>query len=214
MADLTIDIVADPICPWCYLGYTRLKAAIEHLGDDFRFDIHWLPFELHPDIPNAGVSRTQYLGQKFGSQEKLNEVSHALQNVGYEAGLEFNFTDDDLIPNTKLAQQFVAQASRMSLATPMMTALFYAYFTKGENIGDAAVLSRIAKEVGLQDEDVEDALSREAELLVEEKIERLNRLQIESVPTYIVNEKYLVQGAHPPETFAEILTDINKENDA
>ncbi|WP_067214535.1 DsbA family oxidoreductase [Marinomonas gallaica] len=214
MADLTIDIVADPICPWCYLGYTRLKAAIEHLGDDFRFDIHWLPFELHPDIPSAGVSRTQYLGQKFGSQEKLNEVSHALQNVGYEAGLEFNFTDDDLIPNTKLAQQFVAQASRMSLATPMMTALFYAYFTKGENIGDGAVLSRIAKEVGLQDEDIEDALSREAELLVEEKMERLNRLQIESVPTYIVNEKYLVQGAHPPETFAEILTDINKENDA
>ncbi|SBS26085.1 DSBA-like thioredoxin domain protein [Marinomonas aquimarina] len=214
MADLTIDIVADPVCPWCYLGYTRLKAAMEHLGDDFRFDIHWLPFELHPEVPAAGVPRSQYLGQKFGSQEKLNEVTHALQNVGIEAGVEFNFSDKDVIPNTKLAHQFIAQASRMSLATPMMTALFYAYFSKGENIGDQDILVRIAKEVGLQEEDIEDALSREAELLVEEKMERLAKLQIQSVPTYIINEKFLVQGAHPPETFAEILTDITKEDGA
>ena len=214
MADLTIDIVADPVCPWCYLGYTRLKAAIEHLGDDFRFDIHWLPFELHPDVPNSGVPRTEYLGKKFGSQEKLNEVTHALQNVGQEAGLEFNFSEKDVIPNTKLAHQFIAQASRMNLSTAMMTALFYAYFTLGENIGDETVITKIARDVGLQDEDIEDALSREAELLVEEKMERLASLNIQSVPTYIVNEKFLVQGAHPPETFAEILTDITKENGA
>lgn len=214
MADLTIDIVADPVCPWCYLGYTRLKAAIEHLGDDFRFDIHWLPFELHPDVPKEGVFRNDYLGKKFGSQEKLNEVTHALQNVGVEAGLEFNFSDKDVVPNTKLAHQFVAQASRLQLATPMMSALFYAYFTKGEDIGDSVTLTRLAKEVGLQEEDIEDALSREAELLVEEKMERLAQLKIESVPTYIINEKYLVQGAHPPETFAEILTDISNESGA
>lgn len=214
MADLTIDIVADPVCPWCYLGYTRLRAAMEHLGDDFRFDIHWLPYELHPDIAKDGVSRNDYLGKKFGSQEKLNEVTHALQNVGHEAGLEFNFSDKDIVPNTKLAHQFIAQASRMNLATPMMMALFYAYFTKGENIGDSKVLTRLAKEVGLQEEDIEDALSREAEILVEEKMERLAQLNIDSVPTYIINEKFLVQGAHPPETFAEILTDINQENDA
>ncbi|MFD1384855.1 DsbA family oxidoreductase [Rhodanobacter aciditrophus] len=214
MADLTIDIVADPVCPWCYLGYTRLKAAIEHLGDDFRFDIHWLPFELHPDVPNSGVPRAEYLGKKFGSQEKLNEVTHALQNVGQEAGLEFNFSEKDVIPNTKLAHQFIAQASRMNLSTAMMTALFYAYFTLGENIGDETVITKIARDVGLQDEDIEDALSREAELLVEEKMERLASLNIQSVPTYIVNEKFLVQGAHPPETFAEILTDITKENGA
>lgn len=214
MADLTIDIVADPVCPWCYLGYTRLKAAIEHLGDDFRFDIHWLPFELHPDVPKSGVPRTDYLGKKFGSQEKLNEVTHALQNVGHEAGLEFNFSEKDVIPNTKLAHQFIAQAARMNLSTAMMTALFYAYFTLGENIGDEAVVTKIARDVGLQDEDIEDALSREAEILVEEKMERLANLNIQSVPTYIVNEKYLIQGAHPPETFAEILTDITKENGA
>ncbi len=214
MADLTIDIVADPVCPWCYLGYTRLKAAIEHLGDDFRFDIHWLPFELHPDVPNSGVPRAEYLGKKFGSQEKLNEVTHALQNVGQEAGLEFNFSEKDVIPNTKIAHQFIAQASRMNLSTAMMTALFYAYFTLGENIGDETVITKIARDVGLQDEDIEDALSREAELLVEEKMERLASLNIQSVPTYIVNEKFLVQGAHPPETFAEILTDITKENGA
>ncbi|MBM6550455.1 DsbA family oxidoreductase [Marinomonas ostreistagni] len=214
MADLTIDIVADPVCPWCYLGYTRLRAAMEHLGDDFRFDIHWLPFELHPDVPKDGVARNDYLGKKFGSQEKLNEVTHALQNVGHEAGLEFNFSDKDIVPNTKLAHQFIAQAGRMNLATPMVTTLFYAYFTKGENIGDSAVLTRLAKEVGLQEEDIEEALSREAEILVEEKMERLAQLNIDSVPTYIINEKFLVQGAHPPETFAEILTDINQENDA
>ncbi|RDL43848.1 DsbA family oxidoreductase [Marinomonas piezotolerans] len=214
MADLTIDIIADPVCPWCYLGYTRLKAAMDHLGDDFRFDIHWLPFELHPEVPQTGVPRAEYLGKKFGGQEKLNEATHALQNVGVEAGIEFNFSDKDVVPNTKLAHQFISQASRMELATSMMTALFYAYFTKGENIGDVTVITRIAKEVGLQEDDIEDALSREAEILVEEKMDRLTSLNIQSVPTYIVNEKFLVQGAHPPETFAEILTDITKENDA
>lgn len=214
MADLTIDIIADPVCPWCYLGYTRLKAAMEHLGDDFRFDIHWLPYELHPEISKAGVSRNAYLGKKFGSQEKLNEVSHALQNVGYEAGLEFNFTDEDIIPNTKLAHQFVTIADQSNFGTPMMMALFYAYFTKGENIGTPETLVRIAKEVGLSDEAIEEALSRETELLIEEKIERLANLNIQSVPTYIINEQYLVQGAQAAETFAEILTDINNENDA
>jgi len=74
MADLRIDIISDVVCPWCYLGYSRLKQAIEQLGDDYRIDIRWQPFELHPDMPLSGADRETYLGERFGSPEKRHTL--------------------------------------------------------------------------------------------------------------------------------------------
>ncbi|TPE48907.1 DsbA family oxidoreductase [Maribrevibacterium harenarium] len=208
MADVTIDIIADPVCPWCYLGYRRLQGAVEHLGDSYRFKLNWLPFELHPDIPATGVLRDDYLGRKFGSQEKLNEVSHALQTIGAAEGIEFNFSPEDVVPNTLKAHQLMLQAVKQDLATPMMLALFDAYFTKGENIGLETVLTKIAKNVGLEDELINDAFTRSGAQIVQEKIDKIRRLNIQSVPSYIINEQFLLQGARSPEEFAQAIIEV------
>ncbi|MFT2096802.1 DsbA family oxidoreductase [Marinomonas sp. 2405UD66-6] len=208
MADLRIDIISDVICPWCYLGYSRLKQAIEQLGDDYRIDIRWQPFELHPDMPIEGADRDTYLGEKFGSPEKLNEATHALQQVGIEAGIQFNFSEKDRVPNTKLAHQFVLAATKANLATPFVLALFHAYFTDGKDIGLQSVLKDTALSVGMQEVDVEYALSEKAKTITEKKLTHLRGLEINSAPTYVINDKYMIHGAHDPESFLKVLTDI------
>lgn len=208
MADLRIDIISDVVCPWCYLGYSRLKQAIEQLGDDYKIDIRWQPFELHPDMPLEGADRETYLGERFGSQEKLNEATHAIQQVGIEAGIEFNFSEKDRIPNTKLAHQFVLAATKSGLATPFILAAFHAYFTDGKDIGSKSILEEVAISIGMQKADIEYALSAEAKTLTEKKLQHLRGLDINSVPTYVINDKYMVQGAHDPESFLKVLTDI------
>ncbi|MBD5770226.1 DsbA family oxidoreductase [Marinomonas colpomeniae] len=208
MADLRIDIISDVICPWCYLGYSRLKQAIEQLGDDYRIDIRWQPFELHPDMPIQGADRDTYLGERFGSPEKLNEATHAIQQVGIEAGISFNFSEKDHIPNTKLAHQFVLSATKSGLATPFVLALFHNYFTNGKDIGKQTILEEIALSIGMQKTDIDYATNKEAQLLTEKKLTHLRSLDINSAPTYVINDKFMVQGAHDPESFLKVLTDI------
>lgn len=208
MADLRIDIISDLVCPWCYLGYSRLKQAIDQLGEDYKIDLRWQPFELHPDIPLSGADRDAYLSEKFGSQEKLNEVNHALQHVGKEAGIEFNFSEKDRVPNTKLTHQFMLAASKASLATPFALALFYAYFTNGEDIGSAQVLEKVALATGLKTDDIAYATSDKARQLTEKKLQHLRQMDIQSVPTYVINDKYMLHGAHDPESFLKVLHDI------
>ncbi len=208
MADLRIDIISDVICPWCYLGYSRLKQAIEQLGDDYRMDIRWQPFELHPDMPIQGADRDTYLGERFGSPEKLNEATHAIQQVGLEAGIQFNFSEKDHMPNTKLAHQFVLAATKANLSTPFVLALYHGYFTDGKNIGEQKILEEVALSVGLQQTDIDYAMSSEAKTITEKKLAQLRSLEINSAPTYVINDKYMIQGAHDPESFLKVLTDI------
>lgn len=208
MADLRIDIISDVICPWCYLGYSRLKQAIEQLGDDYRIDIRWQPFELHPDIPIEGADRDTYLGERFGSPEKLNEATHALQQVGIEAGIQFNFSEKDRVPNTKLAHQFVLAATKSNLATPFILALFHAYFTNGKDIGLKSILEETALSIGMQQIDIEYALSEKAQSITEKKLTHLRSSDIHSAPTYVINDTFMIHGAHDPESFLKVLTDI------
>ncbi|MCB5162153.1 DsbA family oxidoreductase [Marinomonas algarum] len=212
MADLRIDIIADLVCPWCYLGYTRLKQATEQLGDDYRIDLRWQPFELHHDIPTDGVDRETYLVKRFGSAERLNEATHALQQVGIEAGIAFNFSEKDRLPNTILAHQFVLAATKCNLATPFVLAVFHAYFTDGKDIGKSTVLKEIAQTVGMQTADIDYAVSSKAKTLVEKKLARLNSLEINSAPTYVINDKFMIQGAHDAESFLKVLNDIAKKS--
>jgi predicted DsbA family dithiol-disulfide isomerase len=208
VADFRIDIISDLVCPWCYLGYTRLKQAIDQLGDDYRFDLQWQPFELHPEIDSQGVDKETYLSKKFGSRERLNEANHALQQVGIAEGIQFNFTDKDILPNTQLAHRLVAIANPKGLGTPLSLALLNAYFTDGKDIGNVDVLTHIALSVGLEMDAIETAFSDTTARLIEKKKQRLASLDIQSVPTYVINDKYLIQGAHSPADFFKVLSDI------
>lgn len=208
MADLRIDIIADPVCPWCYLGYTRLKQAIDQLGDDYRFQLHWQPFELHPDIGSQGEERERYLAEKFGSVEKVREVSTVLVQLGQAEGVDFHFTEKDRIPNTHLAHQLIAIADQQQLGTALATALFKAYFSEGKDIGNPDVLIEEASQLGLSEEHIEQAFTDQTRRYVDKKLAQFQKLGIQSVPTYVINDTYLVQGAQSAADFAKTLEHI------
>ncbi|ADZ90759.1 DsbA family oxidoreductase [Marinomonas mediterranea] len=213
MADIRIDIIADYVCPWCYLGYNRLNQAIEQLGDDYKFDLRWQPFELHPEIPAEGVDRDAYLSKKFGSQEKLNEVSHALQQIGQQEGLIFNFSEDDIVPNTFLAHQLMTRVKSSELSTAVALALFDAYFAQGINIGDKSELIKIAKDAGVGQSEIDNLFCLEDQVLTEKKLKHLGTMGINSVPTYVVNDQFMIQGAHSAESLFKTLYDIIENED-
>jgi predicted DsbA family dithiol-disulfide isomerase len=102
----------------------------------------------------------------------------------------------------------VLAATKSGLATPFVLAVFHAYFTDGKDIGSKGTLEEIAVSIGMQKADIEYALSAEAKTLTEKKLQHLRGLEINSVPTYVINDKYMVQGAHDPASFLKVLTDI------
>jgi len=102
----------------------------------------------------------------------------------------------------------VLAATKANLATPFVLALFHAYFTDGKDIGSERILEEVSLSIGLKKADIEYALSPEAKTLTEKKLQHLRGLDIHSVPTYVINDKYMVQGAHTPESFLKVLNDI------
>lgn len=212
MADFRIDIITDMVCPWGYIGYTRLKQAIEQLGDDYRFELHWQPLELHEDIPMDGVDRQSYLTNRFGSEEKLNEADHAIQQIGSEAGIEFNFNDKAPLPNTRLAHQLLQFANNKKQSTNLALAFYHAYFTELKDIGDKQVLADIANQIGLSQEDIDNAFSEKTTTLVNTKIAHFKKLDITSSPTYVINDKYMIHGPHQPQDFCKVIMDIAEKN--
>jgi predicted DsbA family dithiol-disulfide isomerase len=214
MADFRIDIICDTVCPWAYLGYSRLKQAMEQLGDDYRFDIRWQPLELHPEVSTQGQNRTEYLTARFGSEERLNEADHAMQQVGKEEGIEFNFSDKAVVPNTHLSHQLIYIANTQKLGTSMALALFYAYFTEAKNLGDVDVLADIAKQAGLSSESIDNAFTEETKLKVEKKLAQFKKLEIDSSPTYVINDQYVIQGPHQAKDFFKVIMDIAEKTPA
>jgi len=208
MADFRIDIITDMVCPLGYLGYTRLKQAIEQLGDDYQFELHWQPLELHSGIPLDGVDRTEYLASRFGNEERLNEADHAMQQIGSEAGIEFNFSDKTVLPNTRLTHQLLQVANHKKQSTNLALALYRAYFTELKDIGSKKQLVKIADQIGLTSEDIDKAFSVTVATQVAKRIEHFKTLEITSSPTYVINDKFVIHGPHQPQDFCQVIMDI------
>lgn len=208
MADFRIDIITDMVCPWGYIGYTRLKQAMEQLGDDYQFDLFWQPFELHEGIPESGVDRAEYLVNRFATEERLNEADHAIQQIGLEAGIEFNFSDKAVLPNTLLAHQLIQVANDKKQATNLALAIYNAYFTDLKDIGNKLVLTDLALQIGLSQEDIDLAFSEKYTNFVKKKLAHFKSLDITSSPTYVINDKFVIHGPHQPEDFCKVILDI------
>ena len=109
---LTIDIVSDVVCPWCYIGKRKLEAALAlpEAADLPPVQIRWHPFQLNPDLPEAGMPRKQYLEEKFGGPARAAEIYARVHAAGAAVGLDLKF---DAIPqqaNTLAAHALIAFA--------------------------------------------------------------------------------------------------------
>jgi predicted DsbA family dithiol-disulfide isomerase len=150
---LTIDVVSDVVCPWCYLGEKRLEAALA--DESGPVAVRWRPYQLDQTIPAGGLDRAEYMEKKFGKSGRLQSVHDNLTRLGAEVGLPFAFAKIKRSPNTLDAHRLIRWAGSAGVQEKVVDRLFNAYFVEGRDIGDRAVLAGIAAECGLDAELVE-----------------------------------------------------------
>ena len=146
---LHIEIVSDYVCPWCYVGKRRLESAIEQ-RPDLDIEVSWRPFQLSPDMPRSGRKRLEHYQQIFGA-ERAQTIMDSMKDTGHEEGIAFGSSPDAMSPNTLSAHVLTLWARENSSidTNALAEKLFSAHHVDCENIGDHAVLSRIAGEVGM-----------------------------------------------------------------
>jgi predicted DsbA family dithiol-disulfide isomerase len=200
---LLIEIASDVVCPWCYIGKRRMEKALALLDGDIEARIEWLPFQLNPDMPAAGIARADYRRAKFGSVEKGRALDARVAQEGAGEGIAFAFDRMQRTPNTIAAHQLVDLAQKQGRGNAVVDALFRAYFEEAKDIGDEAVLNAIAEREGVIGRADEKILEE-----VKEKEERVRGLGISGVPTFIFDRKTGVSGAYPPENLVQIIRDV------
>lgn len=211
---LTIDIVSDVMCPWCYIGKRRLEAALAKVGNEIDIDVRWRPYQLDPTLPKEGKDRRQYLEDKFGGPEGAEKAYAAVRAAGAEENIPFAFDKIEVSANTLDAHRVIRWAGSLGSATQdsMVETLFKAYFEDGRNIGDDAVLLEAAEQVGLEGPVVERLLAGDADRdQVSAEIDQARQMGVTGVPCFIIDMKYAVVGAQPAEALVDALRKIAAE---
>jgi predicted DsbA family dithiol-disulfide isomerase len=197
---LTIDVVSDVICPWCFLGKRRLDKAIE-LVPEAKVEVRWHPFFLDPTIPAEGIDRHAYMVKKFG-EERLKTLHDPLIEAGAKDGVPYQFDKITRTPNTLNAHRLIRWAAEAGTQAEIVEALFMAYWNQGKDIGDINVLSEIAETSGLK-RARKDLVTDKDKLEIFSEVKQAQSMGIQGVPTFIVAQKYGVSGAQSPELLAD-----------
>ena len=209
MKTLKCQIYSDVICPWCLIGWTNLKAAAERLEGDIALEVSWLPFELNPDIPPEGQDRQAYLAAKFGGAERTGQIYARVAQAAEAAGLDLALDSIRRTPSTLAAHRLILLAEGKGLGTRLKETLFDRYFRQGQDIGAHAVLTEAAVSCGLDEAEVRAFLAGEEGVEPVRAFEqRARELGISGVPFFIVEGKYGLSGAQPPDVFAKALSEI------
>ncbi len=205
---LPIAVVSDVVCPWCYLGKRRLEAALV-LAPGIDVAVRWKPFRLDPTIPRSGIERRRYLENKFGSLEAVRPAHDQLTALGQAAGIDFRFDRITRSPNTVDAHRLIRWSEQTDRQDTVVDRLFHAYFTDGLDIGDRGVLSAVAADSGLDPEETARRLASDEDRgEVEAEIKGAYRIGITGVPSFVIDHRYAIVGAHPAETLADALAEI------
>jgi predicted DsbA family dithiol-disulfide isomerase len=203
-----IDIISDVMCPWCVIGYKGLQQALQQLDGELKASIYWQPFELNPTMPDQGQELSEHIAEKYGStaQQSKKNRDHITQ-MGAELGFEFNFTDGQRILNTFKAHQLLHWAGESSnRQTELKMALLSAYFTQGRDVSSHDVLLQIVEEVGLDADYAGKLLSDQVYAGdVRALQQQWGQLGVTAVPTFIIDEKFIISGGQPPEAFVQSL---------
>lgn len=191
---LSIDIVSDVVCPWCYLGEKRLAAALAE--DSEPVIVRWRPYQLDPTIPEGGLDRAEYMERKFGRDGRLNAVHDQLVRLGEEVGLPFAFDRITRAPNTLDAHRVIRWAASTGAQSEVVDRLFRAYFVEGRDIGDRAVLLDIAAESGLDVALVARLFAEGADVeAVRSEIAQAQAMGVTGVPFFVFAGRLGVPGA-------------------
>lgn len=203
---IDLEIVADFVCPWCFIGLRRLENAIDrvrlgHPGLQLR--TRWRPFFLNPNTPPEGEPYLPFLTRKFGSREAVDALFARVREAGAIHGVDFAFERIPLRANTLQAHRLVRWAQRQAPVEKLVERIFVAQFQTGEYIGNKALLARLAGESGFDAAAAAAYLAGDAETAAVRMDEaHLRTLGIRMVPSFIVGKREIVVGAEDPATLA------------
>ncbi len=205
LSPVSIDVVSDVVCPWCYVGKRRLEAALRE-RPTAEVTVRWHPFQLDPTIPPEGLDRRASMLKKFGSAAKIDEIHARLTEAGRAEGLAFAFDRITRSVNTLDAHRVIRWAGEAAVQDAVSEALFRAYFVEGRNIGDPAVLADVAGANGLDRTDIAARLGTDADTtVVQSEIEAAMRIGVSGVPFFIFAQSFAVSGAQSAEILATAL---------
>jgi predicted DsbA family dithiol-disulfide isomerase len=206
---LTIDIVSDVVCPWCYVGKRRLEAALARLAaqaPQVRPFVSWHPFQLNPDMPRSGIDRREYLERKFGGAARADQVYERVRAAGRSVGIAFAFERIERQPNTLDAHRLIAWAQAQGDADALVERLFRAYFLEGGYVGDRETLATLAGDAGYDSDAARLYLASDEGLAAVAGMDRrVRELGVDGVPFFIFEGRVAVSGAQEPEALLDAI---------
>ena len=212
ISNLSIDVISDVVCPWCFIGMKRLETAIAQL-DGIAVEVRWRPYQLDPTIPPEGMPRRDYMMTKFGSEERLKQMADQITQLGEVEGIRFNFEAMKIAANTLDAHRVIRWAgspkSPDGAQSRLVRRLFELNFEEARDIGDKRVLAEAAGDAGLDAGLVEALLSSPADKdAVRAEIDTAAQMGVRGVPCFLLEGKYAVMGAQDPDALADAMRQV------
>jgi len=209
-AAITIDVVSDVMCPWCYIGKRRLDRA-QVMSPDVETVVRWRPFLLDATIPPEGMDRQEYLDKKFG-RERATEIYKQISEAGEMEGIIFAFDRIEKSPSTINAHRLIRWAEVGEQQDIVVDRLFELFFTEGEDIGEPSVLLDAAREGRMDVDLVEEVFATDKDIdEVKKEIAMAHDLGVQGVPTYVFNQEHILVGAQRAEILSDVLTQLSEE---
>lgn len=211
---IKLDILSDPICPWCYIGKARLEKALG-AEPDHPFAIEWHPFQLNPDMPSQGMDRREYLETKFGGRENALRVYGEIDKHAREEGLDIDFAAIQRTPNTINAHRLIHWAGIEGKQNAIVDALFKAYFREGRDIGNTEVLCDLADSAGLDAAVIGKLLASDADIdNIRQRDTHSREMGVNSVPTFIIANQHAVPGAQTTDLWRKVIGELRDQQAA
>lgn len=210
-ATIRLDIFADPVCPWCLIGKAELDRALES-RPDHPFAITWQPYQLDPQMPQAGMGYVAYMKMKFGDEKGILAAMKPVMEASERLGLWINPSLIERVPNTLNAHRLLYWAGLEGVQTPVMSGLMRAYWREGKNIGSSDVLAAIGERAGMDptmirrllatNEDRDEISTREI---------HARKRGVDAVPTFIVADNHAVSGAQPASLWQNVIDELTRD---
>jgi predicted DsbA family dithiol-disulfide isomerase len=204
---MKIEIWSDIACPWCYIGKRRFEAALDGFDHADDVDVQWRSFQLDPNLPDHfDGTEAEYLSQMKGMPtEQVRQMFDHVTEQAAGVGLNYDF-EAVVVANSFTAHRFLHYAKARGAMSETKEALLSGHFEHGRDIGDIAYLAEVASELGFDADDVRRVLeSDEYAAEVRADISEARSLGANGVPFFVIDRRYGISGAQPPEVFAQAL---------
>ena len=187
---MKINIFADTICGWCFIGHTNLNNALKKFPD-LKFEISHTPFQLNPEMPAEGISRDKYLQIKFGGKDYATPMYENMKLKAEEAGIIFNLDKIKRTPNTLLSHLLIILSEKFNLQNQIKEKIYKSYFIDGLDIGDINILTNIAKKENISEKIFIDFINQENIKMVNSKITLAKKKGISGVPFFEIGREFI-----------------------